>query len=340
MTGFTSIPVIDVADLMRDGADRSPRTALAIEQAAQNVGFFSIVGHGCPSELIRGLLAQTKRFFDQALDQKMAVYIGKSRNHRGYVPAGEEVFAGGGVDKKEAFDLAIDLDPGDPDAARYPLLGPNQWPALSGFSRDVMAYYDAVFSIGRRLCQSFALALGKPSTFFDPCLTKPPSQLRLIHYPFDPDASDAPGIGAHTDYECFTLLYATGPGLEVMNGDGDWIDAPPVPDGFMINVGDLMELLSDGRFVATSHRVRKVREERYSFPLFFNLDYPTEVTPLGDARSDRSSLIAGEHLYAQTAQTFRYLQQRLQRGEITLPDSARKLSSFGQEARRPGLGQN
>jgi isopenicillin N synthase-like dioxygenase len=269
----------------------------------------------------------------------MDVYIGRSANHRGYVPAGEEVFASGTKDAKEAFDLSIDL-PADHPAVRAgtPLLGPNQWPDLPDFQAAVTAYYDAVFAVGRALIRGFAMALGEAADVFDPFVTIPPSQLRLIHYPFDPDAVDAIGIGAHSDYECFTLLHSTGPGLEVMNGAGQWIDAPPVPGALTVNIGDLMELWTNGEFVATSHRVRKVQQERYSFPLFFMVDYTTEIMPLPRFRDrgKRQGLIAGEHLFAQTTQTFRYLAERLKSGELALPSGARPLSSFGQEARKGG----
>jgi isopenicillin N synthase-like dioxygenase len=78
-------------------------------------------------------------------------------------------------------------------------------------------------------------------------VTCPPSKLRLIHYPFDASAEDVPGIGAHTDYECFTLLLADQPGLEVLNEDSDWIDAPPLKnatgeEAFVINIGDMLEV--------------------------------------------------------------------------------------------------
>jgi isopenicillin N synthase-like dioxygenase len=146
---------------------------------------------------------------------------------------------------------------------------------LPGFSSVVDAYYDATFELGRALLRGFALALDQPADRFDAVLTKPPSQLRLIHYPHDPQATDKPGIGAHTDYELFTLLRSTAPGLEVMNESGVWIDAPPLPDAYVVNIGDMLELWTGGEFVATSHRVRKVSQERYSFPLFFAVDYHT-----------------------------------------------------------------
>jgi len=337
ISSFREIPVVDVSSLVSGPPETWSPTVHLLGQAAREVGFLYVTGHGVPQKLFDDLLDAAKRFFALPMEKKMAVYIGNSRNHRGYVPIGEEVFYGGTVDLKEAFDLSMDL-PDDPDyLAGNPLIGPNQWPDLPGFAEAVDAYYRATLDFGRVLLRGFALAMGERADAFDAWVRKPPSQLRLIHYPYNPGAKDAQGIGAHTDYECFTLLYPTAPGLEVLNGAGEWIDAPPLPGAYVVNIGDMMELLTNGEFVATSHRVRKVKEERYSFPLFFSFDYHTEVAPLprfvSEDRPARPPLVAGEHLFAQTAQSFRYLKERLARGEIRLPGSAVPLSSFGREAR-------
>jgi isopenicillin N synthase-like dioxygenase len=336
---FSSIPIVDITKL-RSGTLAEQRTvAEDLGKAARQVGFVYVTGCGIDELLFDGVLDATKRFFSLPYDEKMKVYIGNSLCHRGYVPEGEEVFASGTKDKKEAYDLALDLPPDDPDyASGNPLLGPNQWPDLAGFAEAVDAYYQAVFALGKVLLRGFSMAIGEEPTFFDQYVTKPPSQLRLIHYPFDTAAEDRPGIGAHTDYECFTLLRSTAPGLEVMNGAGEWIDAPPVAGAYVVNVGDMMEIWTNGEFTATSHRVRKVSEERYSFPLFFAADYHTIVAPLaryasGD-KPQRDSLKAGEHLFAQTVQSFTYLKERMARGEIVLPEGSAPLSSFGQEARQ------
>jgi isopenicillin N synthase-like dioxygenase len=124
-----------------------------------------------------------------------------------------------------------------------------------------------------------------------------------------------------------------------MNGEGEWIDASPVQGGLVINIGDMLEVWSNGRFTATSHRVRKVKEERYSFPLFYSCDYWTVVEPLApfvtpDSPRAYEAVTAGEHLHAQTVQTFTYLKARLARGEVALPENSRSLSSYGQEAKR------
>lgn len=332
---FQSIPVVDIGRLWSDA--RSDRQAVAddITRAARDVGFFYISGHNVSDASIAGLKVAAQRFFAQPMATKLESYIGGSQNHSGYVPEGEEVFVAGKVDKKEAYDIGYDA-PEVVSGAN--MLGPNLWPKTPEFRTQVSAYYAEVEALARRMFAAFALVLNQPESFFEDKLSAPPSQLRLIHYPFDSDAVDAQGIGAHTDYECFTILLPTAPGLEIMNGRGEWIDAPPIPGCFVINISDMMEIWSNGAFVATSHRVRKVAEERYSFPFFATCDFETVVEPLPDFVSPERpakypKIVSGEHLYAQTAQTFSYLKKRIAAGEAALPKGARALSSFGQEAK-------
>jgi isopenicillin N synthase-like dioxygenase len=334
-TFFERLPIVDVSGLRSPSLDVRSATAADLGRAARECGFFYATGHGLPDPLITALIHHAQTFFALPTAEKMRWYIGLSPNHRGYVPEGEETFAAGTYDRKEAFDLCYELPALDPSA---PTLGPNVWPDLPGFEPAVRAYYQAAFALGHTLLHGFALALGLPEAYFDRFVTQPPSQLRLIHYPYLPEAVDAPGIGAHTDYECFTILLPTAPGLEVMNGAGVWIDAPPIPGAVVINLGDMLETFTNGELVATSHRVRKVQQERYSFPLFYTCDYHTVVEPLppfvsAERPARYPALVAGDHLFAQTAQSFAYLKQRLERGELRLPDGARPLSSFGQEAR-------
>lgn len=339
LADFQAIPVIDIHGLLH--GDVSSRQAVAdqLGRAAREVGFFQMVGHGIGHSLREGLFTQAKRFFAQSTEAKMQRYIGLYHHHRGYVPPGEESPDPKKPDMKEAFDLAFELPSDDPDVlAGTPLLGPNPWPDLDGFREPVAAYYDAAYQVGRALMGGFALALGLEEQQLLRHVNKPPSQLRLIHYPYNPDAEDTQGIGAHTDYECFTLLLPTAPGLEVMNGAGEWIDVPYQEDALVVNIGDMLEIWSNGEFVATSHRVRKVKQERYSFPLFFACDYHTDVAPLPElvARHGQANyppLKAGDHLYAQTIQTFKYLRERLARGEITLPNGAREVGSLGQHGK-------
>jgi isopenicillin N synthase-like dioxygenase len=340
-SAFQALPQVDISGLYAEDPSARMQAARALDRACRDAGFFYLSGHRVSERTITGLLAHARSFFALPQEQKAELYIGKSPNHRGYVPPGEEVFYGGARDQKEAFDLCFEPGHGNPplELGKNPFAGPNVWPDLPGFREAVTEYYRAVFELGRTLLRGFALAFELEETFFDASVNAPPSQLRLLHYPDSPEAAAASiGIGAHTDYECFTILLSTAPGLEVMNGAGEWIDAPPLPGAFVVNIGDMLETFTNGELTATSHRVRKLSYERYSFPLFFSCDYDVEVAPLPRFVSPERparypSLIAGEHLYAQTLQSFRYLRARLERGELSLPKSARPLSSFGQEGK-------
>lgn len=331
-TAFKELPIVDISLLFSSNFSERKEAANALGSAAQEAGFLYIVGHGVPQYLIENLKKRTREYFAQAYEQKMQDYIGNSLNHSGYVPEGEEQYLSAKPDLKEAYDVGFDLQ--QPELRR-PMLGPNRWPVFLGFKEDIKAYYDAVFALSNVLFRGFALALNLPEDNFTNIINAPPSQLRLVHYPFSPDApDDRPGIGAHTDYECFTILLATEDGLEVQNGAMEWIDAPAVNGAFVINIGDMLEVLSNGYFMATMHRVRKVKQERYSFPLFCACDYDTVIQPIESLLSTETPsryqpIVCGEHLYAQTMQTFSYLRNRLATGALTLPEGAKGLASFG-----------
>lgn len=347
MPGVSELPIIDLAPMFSASLEERREVGEAVDQACRRYGYFYVVNHGVAAELIDGLVAQAARFFALPQAEKMRYYIGLSTNHRGYVPVGEEVFGDyGKADGKEGFDTALDLPVEDADyRAGNPLLGPNVWPrGMPDFRQAVSDYYRAAMCVGDALFRAFALALGLDEHHFDHMLTKPTSQLRLLHYPVTQATGNGEaqlGIGNHTDYECFTLLYPTEPGLQVMSGEGDWLSVPLLPGHFVINIGDMLEVLSNGSFVSTSHRVMNPGVERFSFPLFFAVDYDTVVEPIAaciDAGNPRryNAVKAGEHLFAETARTFRYLRNRLESGELVLPDAVRDEPEFGRSRKVEG----
>ena len=154
-------------------------------------------------------------------------------------------------------------------------------------AETVNRYYDAALAFGKVLLRGFALALGEPADALRrPGDARPRASCGWCTTRSTRTPPTCSGIGAHTDFEVFTLLKPTKPGLEVINGAGDWIDAPPMDGAFVVNIGDMLEIWSNGEFISTTHRVRKVAEERYSFPLFFNVDYDVLVSPLEQFQRD------------------------------------------------------
>ena len=324
------IPVINAGAV--GAGEGAARRALcdAIGEACRTTGFFYVTGHGVPEALIAATYAQAARFHALPDDEKQRYHIAKSRNHRGYVPPGEEDYGTEpGVGRKESFDLAADLPADDPDfIAGYRFLGPNVWPDLPGFRETVSGYYAAVMAFGQRLLGAFALALDLPEDAFAAMFTKPTSNLRLLHYPAPeagrPSDRTRLGIGSHTDSECFTILHQARPGLQVMSVEGRrWIDVPPVPGSFVVNVGDTLETWTNGLFTSGPHRVVGIDEERYSLPLFFAADFDAWVEPLPafvtpDRPRRYGGFRSGEHILSEYAKGFRYLRELHRTGVITL----------------------
>jgi len=192
-----------------------------------------------------------------------------------------------------------------PWAISEELKAPNVWPELLGgeWKRDVWAYYGAMLQLGRRLLRAFALVLDLEETYFDEDFVRPGAIMTLLRYPASTMDPKNPGIGAHRDYECFTiLLQDETPGLQIQTPEGNWIDAPPKPGTFVVNIANFMERWTNDVLKSTTHRVYNVSgKERFSCPIFFGPNYSSKVgvlpTCISASRPARyGEVVAGEHV--------------------------------------------
>jgi isopenicillin N synthase-like dioxygenase len=168
-----------------------------------------------------------------------------------------------------------------------PLDGPNRWPAELPRLRDAMlAYLESIEGLSHRLLRLFALALGLPEETLLANFISPNSRLKLNHYPpqHDPVSENNIGVIPHSDSGCFTILWQDdNGGLEVQNRDGHWVGAAPLAGSFVVNIGNILQYWSNGRFSSTPHRViNRNGLDRYSIPFFVNPDFDTVIRPLTD----------------------------------------------------------
>ena len=317
---FHEIPVIDFAAMLGDDAAAKRVVAAALRDAATQIGFFYIRNHGVPEAVIAALFAAGPKFFALPLAQKMAVHVKLSRNNSGYTPLLEEnTDPAGKGDVHEAYDMALELERDDPALqAGQSLYAENLWPeALPEFRAAMLDYNSAVMKLGRKLFGAFALALDLPETYFDPMITKPTMAQRIVYYPSQDGvvADEQIGIGAHSDYECFTILAQHEvAALQVLNCAGEWISAPPIPGTFVVNIGDQMARWSNDLFASTVHRaINTTGRPRYSIPFFLGTNYDTVIDVLpGCVTAERprkyEPVVAGDYVQSRFDATYGYRQ--------------------------------
>ena len=268
--------IVPTLDLRRADAGSAERAVFLKELrgAAREIGFFYLIGHEIEDDLVRKIRTLTRRFFALPSEDKLAIEMVNSPHFRGYNRAGFERTRGQ-PDWREQLDIgaerpALSWIRSAPAWAR--LQGPNQWPAaLPELKPAVLAYQEKTTALAIRLLRAFAVALDQPDEAFASIYSPEPHQLlKLIRYPGRaPDESDQ-GVGAHKDSGFLTiLLQDEEAGLQVEGEDG-WIDAPPVPGTFVVNIGEILEMASNGYLRATVHRVVSPRPamDRYSVAFF------------------------------------------------------------------------
>ncbi|MDM0046171.1 2-oxoglutarate and iron-dependent oxygenase domain-containing protein [Variovorax dokdonensis] len=271
------LPVIDVGPLRGGDAAQKAEVAAQLRSACENRGFFYIRNHGVSKELISRVFDASEGFFDLPPETKLALDKSFSPCNRGYEPLRAQTLeAGAPPDLKESFYIGEEIGADDPRvlAGRFNT-GPNQWPSgLPAFRETMDAYFAQAHELGVLIVRALAASLDLPASHFDDYLTDAASTLRLLHYPPQPPnpSPGEKGCGAHTDFGGVTLLLQDqSGGLQVRDAlDESWIDAPPVADTFVVNIGDLFERWTNGRYHSTLHRViNSSGRERLSVAFFF-----------------------------------------------------------------------
>lgn len=307
-----AVPVIDMARIM--SGEPSPEDIARVGAACRSPGFFNVVNHGMDPQILTRFEETMRAFFALPYEEKQT-YKRTAQNSRGY--AANE-FTKQRRDVKEILDFGHVPDRGKPldDPANRVMDGWNQVPA--DMYDALQAYYDACALICKRLLEVCALALGLPRRAFDEFFDDHTSFLRLNRYPvlsgdasrfvnatadldrlsesIDDDVTPLAhlrgprlGVNRHYDAGALTLLrqddHVKGlqVNLQAHQGGAEWVDVDPVPGGFTVNVGDMLQVFSNDDFKAPEHRVLGSQSTpRFSAPFFLNPSYQAEIRPLGE----------------------------------------------------------
>ena len=298
------VPVVDISD---------PVAAVPhIRAACEEVGFFSVTGHGVPIELIDLATATARRFFDLPVAEKLKVAMPYAGYPYGYSPlTGESLAAslghGGHPDLKESFAV------GPVDPATHEITDPdelfawsqNLWPSgMEGFRQTWEAYFRACANLSAHILSLMATALALPVDHFDPMINRHTSAMRALNYPaIEHPLEGQLGAGAHTDYGTITVLLPdyVQAGLQVQDSGGAWHDVTPERGSLVVNLGDAMARWTNDRWRSTMHRVLNPTARRQSIAFFHNANWDAviECIPscLGPGETPKyAPIAAGPHL--------------------------------------------
>ncbi|MEM6616276.1 MAG: 2OG-Fe(II) oxygenase family protein [Pseudomonadota bacterium] len=301
------IPVVDISSL-RDGSDK-PSVARALHAASTGLGFIYVKGHGIPTGAIETARETAYRFFRAGDADKETVRV--TAQHRGWLgQGGAKMDDDAKADLKESFIWGYEDENGE-TPSDHPLRGQNVWPDfLPELHTNAMAYFHHAHDVAHHLMRGFAIGLDLPEDFFLKSNSKPLSRASFVYYPPQPASmGDAQfGVGPHTDFGVLTVLCQDNVGgLQVQDINGDWIQAPPIPDTLIVNVADLLARWTGGAYKSTPHRVvNSSGRERMSLVLAYDPNPETII----DARD----IFGADHQPKEEATTCGdYLVQRFER---------------------------
>ena len=280
----------------------------ALGASFRRYGFAVVADHGLDEGVIDAAIDDAKAFFALPEAVKRAYHVPGIGGARGLTPFGVEAAKdAASVDLKEFWHVGRELPPAHP-YRQY--MRDNVWPTeVEGFRTHLYGMFQAMDGLGRKLLRAIARSLGLADDWFEDKVEMGNSVLRMLHYP--PVPADAPGVraGAHEDINVITLLLgAEEAGLQLKDADGRWLDIAPPPGALVVNIGDMLQRLTNHVLPSTTHRVVNPAPERrgfarYSTPFFlhFNPDFeiatlPSTITPARPDRYADQSITAEEFL--------------------------------------------
>ncbi|MBM6622446.1 isopenicillin N synthase family oxygenase [Micrococcaceae bacterium RIT802] len=287
----TSVPVLDFSTARSADGSFNPDFIDVLRDATHNVGFFQLTDFGAAAGQAQELLDTMDAFFKLPLEDRLKLDNRTSAQFRGYTRLGKEMTQGR-ADSREQIDYGPErqaLDSYPADRPYLNLQGPNQWPAsFPELERVAMAWAELMSRVGAELLSAISVSLGLPEDYFNEPFEAAPAWMgKLVHYVGGqvPEAGNQ-GVGLHADYGFVTLLLQdlVG-GLEVKPyGQDDWITVEPISGALVVNLGEMLEVATNGYLMATIHRVTAppAGVDRYSVPFFWSprLDSVINTVPL------------------------------------------------------------
>ncbi|WP_069658855.1 isopenicillin N synthase family dioxygenase [Arcticibacter eurypsychrophilus] len=305
-----NIPRLDLNDYVHGSDEQKAAFSDQIGQAFTETGFVTIANHGMTKELMDELYVEVKKFFSLPDEVKRKYEIPELAGQRGYTGKGKEKAKGAPVpDLKEFWQRGQTVTDGDPVKAQYPdNVEVEELPRFNVVTREV---YECLERAGKHLLKAIAVYLGLDENYFDTKVHNGNSILRGIHYfpILDPDAlaPDAVRAGAHEDINLITLLIgASADGLEVLTRNNAWYPVKTQVEDIVVNVGDMLQRLTNNKLKSTTHRVvnpprELMKASRFSVPFFLHPKLEVDLTCLDVCIDDThpkaySDMTAGEYL--------------------------------------------
>ena len=271
-----NIPVVDLSDFLSGDARRKQQFVQQLGQAYETVGFVAVKNHGIPDQLITDLYQYVQDFFELPADVKAKYEKPELAGQRGYTSFGREHAKGSEApDLKEFFQFGQTVEDNDPIKSSYPEnIEVTEVPQFSPTLREAYRNFE---NSGRSLLQAIALYLGLDEGYFEPFVHNGNSILRAIHYPpITSEPKSAIRAEQHEDINLITLLVgASADGLEILSKQDEWVPVTSLPEQIVVNVGDMLQRLTNNKLRSTTHRVvnpprEKWGSSRYSIPFFLH----------------------------------------------------------------------